>query len=74
MKSWRRLLFVVSCPVSSATESVSSAADMEKLRSHLGAYYDQGVFELTNDIFIDGDWAPIGTSLKGRQLPTFASA
>ena len=45
------------------TESVSSAADMEKLRSHLGAYYDQGVFELTNDIFIDGDWAPIGTSV-----------
>ena len=45
------------------TESVSSAADMEKLRSHLGAYYDQGVFELTNDIFIDGDWSPIGTSV-----------
>ena len=45
------------------TESVSSAADMEKLRSHLGAYYDRVVFELTNDIFIDGDWAPIGTSV-----------
>lgn len=45
------------------TETVSSAADMEKLRSHLGAYYDQGVFELTDDIVIDGNWSPIGTSV-----------
>ena len=45
------------------TETVSSAEDMEKIRSSLGAYYDQGVFELTSDIVLDGDWTPIGTSV-----------
>ncbi len=45
------------------TESVSSAADFEKMRERLGSFYDQGVFELTENIVLDGNWTPVGTSV-----------